>query len=301
MNGKEVFDSYSSAVGTAYPVAGALFKGTGEFLDLVGYFGKAADPVAYAIKRINERLDAIEARMAAAEAAVERVQNDLFRTQNLARIRKLRDFKDRLLGILDRLQPAGQNKNEMFALARDAERIAEKFLIDQDLWIWSDLVAKSHSWEDTLMEAGTLLDPGFKPWPTLEYYTLALVTWVTAAEYASEGDTGWVKQTFGSEIQKHIAFLSVRPGWNPISDTPETLPEQVRSGVKGWFVPDKYPENMAAISPNSPQTPSRGRSSTSLRSNTPPKAATNSALSDRAFGTTRRRAKRIWSGRMGRT
>ena len=64
--GKEIFDSYGSAVGTVNPAAGALFKGTGVFLDLDGYFGKAADPVGDAIKRINERLDAIEARMAAA-------------------------------------------------------------------------------------------------------------------------------------------------------------------------------------------------------------------------------------------
>lgn len=244
--GKEIFDSYSSAVGTVNPVAAALFKGTGEFLDICGYFGKAADPVGDAIKRITERLDAIELRMTALEAAVKRVQNDLFQTQNLARIRKLRDFKDRLLGILDRLQPAAKDRNEKIALARDAQRIAEKFLfdVDKDLWIWSDLVMKDHSWQNKAMVAGQLLEPDFKPWPTMEYYTLALVTWMTAAEYASEGDAAWVKQTFGDDIQKHIALLTVRPGWTAESGPPETLPEEVRSRVKGWFVPDKYPDNL---------------------------------------------------------
>jgi hypothetical protein len=247
--GKEVFDDYSTAVGTANPIAGALFKGTGEFLNLVGYFGNGgaeADAVADAIKRINERLDAHDARLAALEIAVQKVENELFQTQNLARIRKLRDFKDRLHGILDRLQPASKDRNEKIALARDAQRIAEKFLfdVDKDLWIWSDLVLKAHSWEDSSMPAGKLLEPDFKPWPTLEYYTLALVTWMTAAEYASEGDKEWVKQTFGEEMKKHITFLSIRPGWNPVSETPEALPEQVRSRVKGWFFPDKYPANM---------------------------------------------------------
>ncbi len=242
--GKEVFDSYSSAVSGANPVAGALFKGTGDFLNLVGYFGKAGDPVGDAIKRINERLDAHDKRLSALEADVQKVQNELFRTQNLARLRKLRDFKDRLQGILDRLQPA-RDRDEKLALARDAQRITEKFLfdVDRDLWVWSDLVLKDHSWKDTSMTAGSLLAPDFKPWPTLEYYTLALVTWMTAAEYAGEGDKDWVKRNFGEETEKHIRFLSLRPGWNPVSDAPEALPEQVRSRIKGWFFPDKYPEN----------------------------------------------------------
>ena len=247
--GKEVFNDYSTSVAAANPVAGALFKGTGEFLDLVGYFGSgggAADPVADAIKRINERLDAHDARLAALETAVQKVQNELYQTQNLARIRKLRDFKDRLHGILDRLQPASNDRAEKIALARDAQRIAEKFLfdVDRDLWIWSDLVLNDHLWQDTPMPAGKLLEPDFKPWPTLEYYMLALVTWMTAAEYASEGDKGWVKQEFGDDARRHTRFLSVRPGWNPVSDAPEALPEQVRSRVKGWFFPDKSPQNL---------------------------------------------------------
>ncbi len=244
--GKEVFDNYSVAVGTVNPAAGALFKGTGDFLDLVGYFGTAPDPVGDAIRRINERLDDHDVRLAALEVAVQKVQDSLFRIQNVARIRQLRQFKDRLQGILDRLQPASKDRNEKIALARDAQRLAENFLfdVDRDLWNWSDLVLKDHSWQGMPMKAGRLLSPGFKPWPTLEYYTLALVTWMTAVEYAGEGDREWIKQTFGKEIQKHVRLLSIRPGWNSVSGTPETLPEEVRSNIKGWFVPDKYPEKM---------------------------------------------------------
>jgi hypothetical protein len=246
--GKEIFDDYSTGVGAANPVAGALFKGTGEFLDLVGYFGSSSetDPVADAIKRINDRLDAHDARLAALETELQQVRNDQFKTDNLARVRQLRLFNDALHGILDRLQPASKDRNEKIALARDAQRIAEKFLfnVDRDLWFWSDLVVKDHSWQGTSMAAGTLLPPDFKPWPTLEYYTLALVTWMTAAEYASEGDKAWVKQEFGEETQKHIRFLSIRPGWNSVSDAPEALPEHVRSRVKGWFSPDKSPQNL---------------------------------------------------------
>lgn len=241
---KEVFGNYATVVNTVNPVAGALFKGAKEFLDLTGYFGTAKDPIADAIKRINERLDAIDAKLAALETAVQKVQNELFRTQNLARIRKLRDFQDRLHGITDRLQPALTNRVEKIALANDARRIAEKFLIDEDLWIWSDFVLESHTWQDKAMTAGSLLDPEFKPWPTMEYYTLALVTWMTAAEYAAEGDKSWVKQTYGAELTKHVDFLSVRPGWTPLAGPGTSLPERVRERIKGWFVPDRYPENM---------------------------------------------------------
>jgi len=69
-DGKKVFDNYSTVVGMVYPAGGAMFKATGEMLDLFGYFGKDADPVGEAIRRINERLDILEKRVSGLETKV---------------------------------------------------------------------------------------------------------------------------------------------------------------------------------------------------------------------------------------
>ena len=51
---------------------------------------------------------------------------------------------------------------------------------------------------------------------------------MAAIDDATDGDYEFVKRTYGPELRKHIAFLSVRTGWNDLSD-PETLPENIMS------------------------------------------------------------------------
>ena len=174
--GKEVFDTYSTGVGMAYPAAGAMFKVVGEFLELTGYFGSSPDLVAEAIKRINQRLDALETRMNALEGKVQQVQNEVFRNENLARIRLLRAHRNDLKKVLVRLAQRPTDKDTKVALAFDAQVIAEDFLVDKDLWQWNDLALKTHTWQGKKVEAGTMLAADFKPWPAMEDYTLALVT-----------------------------------------------------------------------------------------------------------------------------
>src|SRR5260370_14383630 len=83
--GKKVFDTYATVGAMVYPWVGAMFKATGEMLDLFGYFGKDADPVGEAIKRINERLDILEKRVSDLETKIQAFENELFRTQNMTR------------------------------------------------------------------------------------------------------------------------------------------------------------------------------------------------------------------------
>jgi len=91
-----------------------------------------------------------------------------------------------------------------------------------------------------------MVPPDFKPLPTFEYYVSALVLWMNAIEYAYGDDTEFVKRTYGRELLKHAAFLSVRPTWRELGskDTPETLPEQIMRRVNCYVEPvSKYPTN----------------------------------------------------------
>lgn len=242
---KEITDKYATVGGAINPAVGVVFKVFGEFYDWAINFGRSEpDALAEAVKIINARLDALEARMTAVEDAVQKVQNDVFRNANLQRVRQLRAHRQVLLEVLVRLQQQPKDKDTRVVLAQKAGAIAEEFRADPDLWLWSDLVLADTAWSDRAVKAGQLLEPDFKPFPTMGYYTLALATWMTAVEYAADGDKAWIQRTYGDEIQKHIDFLSVRPGWDRVKDDPATLPENVRKRVTGLFEPDKYPENM---------------------------------------------------------
>jgi hypothetical protein len=52
----------------------------------------------------------------------------------------------------------------------------------------------------------------------------------------------WAKATYGTALQSHIDFLSIRPGWSELQGCPETLPEQIKARIQGIYVPEKYPE-----------------------------------------------------------
>src|SRR5260370_30055640 len=220
-DGKKVFDTYSTVVGMVYPVAGAMFKAAGEMLDTFGYFGNTVDPVGEAIKRINERLDILEKRVSGLETKVQAIENELFRKENLDRVRLLRSKQDALKLLAYKLQQKPTEKRDKLALAKEAEIIVSRFLDDPDLWNWSDMRGRD----------GAMLPPDFKPLPALEYYVVALVTWVAAIEYAADGDYEFVKRTYGPELRKHIAYLSVRPGWKESNGDAETLPENIMARV----------------------------------------------------------------------
>lgn len=240
-NTEKLVDAYVTVMTMAYPPAGAALKAAKGMMSALGWFD-SPDLVAAALKVINQRLSDLETRMDALEKQVEQIKNELFRTQNLARIRQLRNHRRALQGVLVRLQQKPTDKSTKVALANDAQVVAEEFLVDMDLWMWSDLSLKTHRWDNQTVREGQMIPPDFKPLPAMEYYTLALATWVATMEYAGEGNTAFVKSTYGGELQKHIDFLSVRPGWNKITGTPETLPEHVKKRVNGMFVPSSYPE-----------------------------------------------------------
>ncbi len=218
-DGKKVFDSYATVTTMIYPPAGTTFKVAGEMLELFGYFG-SVDPVGEAIQRINQRLDILERRVSDLEARVRAVENELFQTQNLNRVRLLRDKQGRLKLLLYKLRQKPTEKLDRLALAKEAQIIADGFLDDPDLWKWSDMREKD----------GNMLPADFKPLPALEYYVVSLVTWMAAIDNATDGDYEFVKREYGKELQKHIDYLSVRSGWKE-GDGAVTLPENIKSRI----------------------------------------------------------------------
>ena len=227
-DGKKVFSTYSTVVGMVYPVAGAMFKATGDMLDLFGYFGNGVDPVGEELKRINERLGILDKRITDLENGLRRVENNQMLAENRDRVRFLKDRHQEIQDLVDELQKKATDNQAKRILANKAQRIAGRFLDDPDMDIWK--------WSDLRLQDQVMMPADFKPMPALEYYGLALVTWMAAIDNATDGDYEFVKRTYGPELWKHIAFLSVRTGWNDLSD-PETLPENIMTRVSCTLEP----------------------------------------------------------------
>jgi hypothetical protein len=227
-DGKKVFDTYATVIGAAYPAIGVMFKATGEMLDLFGYFGKGADPVGDELKRINNRLLILDQRMSDLENGLKRVQNEQMLAENRDRVRFLKDRHQEIQDLVDELQRKATDSQAKRILASKAQRIAGRFLDDPDMDIWK--------WSDLRLRDQVMMPADFKPMPALEYYGIALVTWMAAIDNATDGEYEFVKRTYGPELQKHIAFLSVRKGWNDLGQ-PQTLPENIMTRVSCTMEP----------------------------------------------------------------
>jgi outer membrane protein assembly factor BamB len=225
-DGKKVFDNYTTVTTMVYPPAGASFKVAKEMLDLFGYFGSSVDAVGEAIQRINERLGILERKVTDLEAQVRALNNDLRHSQNLGRVQRLQDKQRALELMLFKLRQRPTERREKLALVKEAELNAGSFLTDPDLWTWSDMREKD----------GLMLPADFKPLPALEYYVIAVVTWMAAIDYATEGDYGYVKREYGAQLQRHIDRLRVRAGWKE-GDEAATLPENIGTRIRCTLEP----------------------------------------------------------------
>lgn len=248
-NTEKVVDAYITVMTMAYPPAGAALAAAKGMMSTLGFFSKP-DVVGEAIKALNQRLTAIESRMDTLEKNLQETRNEVFRNANLQNTRELRRHRDALAQVLLGLQNKPTDKYAKEKLVLDAKQVCNALLEDRKLWIWSDLVLKDHTWEGKKIKKGTMLEPDFKPMPTLEVYATALATWMAAIEYAGGGDTAYVKRTFGADLQRHIDYLSVRPNWNELNMSPQTLPEEIQSHVVGIYIPTSRtagPDRVATI------------------------------------------------------
>ncbi|RYX82287.1 hypothetical protein EON83_20045 [bacterium] len=248
-NTEKVVDAYITVMTMAYPPAGGALAAAKGMMSMLGFFSKP-DAVGEAIKSINARLDVIDKRIDTLEAKLTETRNEVFRNANLQNTRELRRHRDTIAQVLLALQNKPTDKYGKEKVVLDAKQVCNAILEDRKLWVWSDLALKDHTWNGKKIKKGEMIDPDFKPMPTLEVYATALATWMAAMEYAGGGNANYVKTTFGADLQRHIDYLSVRSNWNELNGTPQTLPEQIQARVIGYYVPTSRtagPDRVATI------------------------------------------------------
>ena len=96
------------------------------------------------------------------------------------------------------------------------------------------------------MEAGNCSIPTRSRGRRWRDHTFALVTWMTAAEDASDGDTAWAKQTFGLGFEKNNipripqTFVpAVQPDQRPTGESAGASPKPSEGMVRAWKIPQE--------------------------------------------------------------
>jgi|GEM_PF-3207498 len=215
----QIVDTWISVMSMAYPEAAPFLETGKKLFDMLDVFGKP-DATGEALKKINERLDRIEKRISDLDAKINALRNDFFREKNYTRLQLLRTKRELLQGLAIQLQEKPTQPDAKRGLVKAVQNIADDFL-DPELWQWSDMRRSDDQ----------MVDPDFKPLPTLELYTTTLVTWMAAISYAG-GDSDYVKRNYGPALQRHINYLN------------QTLTANIRTRVSARIDNiDKYPKN----------------------------------------------------------
>ena len=190
----------------AYPPAGIVL---GVAKGIITAASAGPDPIGAAIAQINTQLVALNTRVDNLQKQVDGLKDFSFRTANNSRLRELKRRKEVIEGIRDDLRARPTDPAARSKLARDAMRVADRFLDrgsdEADLWDWSDRLRVYSDPERVGQLKGELLPPRFKPLPTFEYYMSALALAMVAIEYEANGNQNMVIQNYGPALLRHAS------------------------------------------------------------------------------------------------
>lgn len=213
--------------------AGPIGTGIG-ILKFIYEFGKTS-PIEYAIEDIRREIELIKVRLDDLNNRLDTVTQRVVKAENLARIRELRDQVVELSTLALQISINPTNRQGAITAAFEAGQRADTFLIDEDLWLWSDVRVVTLRDEngqtigDPRVEA---VEPDFKVALALPVYSMALAVYVAAMMIDTGGDKAAVQSRYGERLYRHITAVSVRPDWRDEGTASAvTIAERIRSRI----------------------------------------------------------------------
>lgn len=240
----KLVDTTVGVISTAYPPAGIVL---GFAWGLIKSGRASVDPVGDAIKLINTRLDGLKIRVDALDKQVNALQDFTYKQANINRMRELKDRDERLRELIGTLKLRPNDQFTKDDVAQKALLLVNRYLDtaedERDLWTWNDRLHVYSDPQNPGKLTGKLLPAAFNPMPTLEYYVATLAFFMTVVEAQANGNTEFVRRTYGATLLKHASLLSVRPYWRELDERPSNdhLPEWLMAGVSCEIEPvSKY-------------------------------------------------------------
>ena len=204
-------------------MSGLPYVGTGyTILKFIYEFGKT-NPIQNAIQNILQEINLINTRLAAIESMLDSVHQRIVKGENLDRIRLIREQVVQLSTAGFKIQNNPGDRSRAAEAAHEAGMRADTFLIDDDLWLWSDVRIKA---------GGVVpVEPDFKPALALPVYSMALSVWISGMLIETGSDLAAIRARYGEQLDRHIAAVGITPGWQDDGSSATTIAEKIRSRI----------------------------------------------------------------------
>ncbi|WP_394136869.1 tachylectin-related carbohydrate-binding protein [Cytobacillus oceanisediminis] len=248
-NGIELQTSVIDTVLPLFPLAGpggaAIAVGikavmlTKEILGFLGYL-RDDTSIADAIRVLQDRINKIEVELREIHGRLNQITGDLAATENRATLERLLDYHAEVKKKSLALQNTpSQDVVGLVNIANDLGILVDTFLRNNyDIWRWTDI--EVHRVVDpitgtVIRKENRLVRMKFKNLPTLPVYLMALLTWLAAREKVVQiGERGRLDDDIG-RIARHLAAVSVRPGFDKYRDGEFGIPQSITENIK-WRI-----------------------------------------------------------------
>lgn len=209
-------------------------------------FGKS-NPIENAFQEVRREIDRIITKLEALESQLDIDTQRIVKAENLARIRLLREQAIRLSALGVQLATFPGDRAQAAVVANEAGARADTFLIDEDLWLWSDVrivTPRNELGQPVGPRRIYPVEPDYKTTLAMPVYSMALAVWTTAMMIETGSDRATIRARHGAQLDRHIAAVSVTFGWHDDGSGAVTIAEKIRSRITCQPIPvTKYAQN----------------------------------------------------------
>ncbi|GAB3408835.1 tachylectin-related carbohydrate-binding protein [Flindersiella endophytica] len=222
------YETVTNLIDAAGPI------GTGfNIIKFIYEFGKTS-PVEYAIEDIRREIERIQLQLDGLEHRLDTNTQKIVKAENLARQRLLREQVVALSARAFQISNNPTDRAGAATAAFEAGQRADTFLVDEDLWLWSDVrIVTLHDENGQPLSEPHVepVGPDFKVALALPVYSMALAVTVAGMMTDTGGDKQAVRERYGEWLDRHITAVSVRPDWRDDGREAVTVPERIRARI----------------------------------------------------------------------
>ncbi|MBD2867827.1 tachylectin-related carbohydrate-binding protein [Paenibacillus arenilitoris] len=191
-----------------------------------------------ALRDMQKQIDGIIFVLNLLDQRMDELVNQVAIESNRQTNRDLLDYLDEIRTANLALQSPARDLEAAVRTANEAGITLDKFIRnDFDIWRWTDVVSKDVFNPQTgSTHAVTSLAPQqFKHLPTLPVYAMAVLTWLAAREKVVQLGAKERLDDDAGRIARHLAAVSVRPGFDKYADGELGAPESIAENIK-WQI-----------------------------------------------------------------
>lgn len=249
-----VLDAVQAVVAFSGPQGAAIVVGvkmvilTMEILGFLGYLENVVS-IPDALNSLQNQINKIKADLDKVMDRINVIVNDQAAAENRATLQRLLDYhKDIRENNLALLNTPDHEVAMLVNIANRSGIQVDTFLRnDYDIWRWTDvevLYIVDPITGNIIREEHYLARNKFKNQPTLPVYLMALLTWLAARErVVLLGESRRLDDDAG-RITRHLAAVSVRPGFDKYRDGEFGIPKSIAENIK-WRI-RAFPRSVTA-------------------------------------------------------